>query len=137
MRVLERETEREREVEMERFDAVTAANYCCSIFHTVCLISCPVERDRDSLFLTNSHIYAHTDTHTRMQIHIHAGSGVTRRRKRNCVLITDSLQELSYISSQHLSSGSVYFVPCFCVCIYVTPIAVAPPKHTNVPRCVH
>lgn len=59
-------TEREGEVEMERFDAVTAANYCCSIFHTVCLISGPVEKDRDSLslFLTNSHTYIYTDTHT-------------------------------------------------------------------------
>lgn len=55
-----------REVEIERFDAVTAANYCCSIFHTVCLISCPVERDRDSLclFLANSHVYAQAQAHT-------------------------------------------------------------------------
>lgn len=44
---------REREVEIERPDAVTAANYCCSMFQTVCLIFCPVENDGDALFLTS------------------------------------------------------------------------------------
>ncbi len=115
--------QREGEVEIERFDAVTAANYCCSIFHTVCLISCPVERDRDSLFLflTNhklTPLYTHTHTHT----HTHTCSGVRRRRKRNCALITESLQGLTYISSQHLRTGSVHF----CVCIYVT-LCCSPP----------
>lgn len=52
----------EGEVAIERFDAVTAANYCCSIFHTVCLISALMERDRDylSLFLRNTHASTHT-----------------------------------------------------------------------------
>lgn len=50
---------REGEVEIERSDAVTAANYCCSIFHTVCLISHPVERDRDSLSLFLRSTHAH------------------------------------------------------------------------------
>ena len=45
---------RERGIEIEQFDAVTAANYCCSIFHTVFLISCPVEQDKDFLFLSSS-----------------------------------------------------------------------------------
>lgn len=107
---------REEEVEIERFDAVTAANYCCSIFHTVCFISCPVERDRDSLFLTNSHLPTHSS------------SGVTRRRKMNCALITEFLQGLTYISIQHLRT-----VSCFCVCIYVTPCCGPP----CVLGCVH
>ncbi len=72
--------QREGEVEIEMFDAVTAANYCCSIFHTVCLISRPVERDRDSLslFLTNSlffpllHTYTHARTHKHTLTHSQA-----------------------------------------------------------------
>lgn len=77
---------REGEVAIERFDAVTAANYCCSIFHTVCLISGPVERDRDSrfLFLPNSRA-------------LHTGSRVTGRRKQTHALITESLQEMRYL----------------------------------------
>lgn len=49
-----------RAVQIERFDAVTAANYCCSIFHAVCLISCPVEPDRDSVSRVFSHIHRYT-----------------------------------------------------------------------------
>ena len=48
--------------EDERFDDITAANYCCSKFHSVCLIYCPVEMDRE-------HIQTHTHTHT----HTHRG----------------------------------------------------------------
>lgn len=72
---------------MERFDAVTAANYCCSIFHTVCLISALMERNSDSLslFLRNTHTSINvpcTHTHAR----------VRNRGEMNRVLITESLQ---------------------------------------------
>lgn len=111
---------RARGIEIEQFDAVTAANYCCSIFHTVFLISCPVEQDKDFLFLSIFFPLSLACTHT------HTRSGVRRQNKKLCCNYQISAEDdLSFCST----SGLHVYVYGLCLCQYLCL------THTHMLRC--